>query len=65
MLQWLDFGARNRFSDKGCHPFYEFPFDSAKVYIFLQICKILRGFVNSHYMPIFAFGYHNRSGKKA
>ena len=25
------FGARNRLSDKGCHPFYEFPFDSAKM----------------------------------
>ena len=27
-------GARNRLSDKGCHPFYELPFDSAKVCIF-------------------------------
>ena len=25
------FGARNRLSDKGCHPFYEFPDDPAKV----------------------------------
>ena len=33
--RWLDFGARNRLIDKGCHPFYEFPFDSAK------ICRIL------------------------
>ena len=30
-MRWLDFGARNRLSDKGCHPFYEFPYDSAKI----------------------------------
>ena len=33
-MRWLDFGARNRLSDKGCHPFYEFPDDSAKICIF-------------------------------
>ena len=25
------FRARNRLSDKGCHPFYEFPDDPAKI----------------------------------
>ena len=25
------FGARNRLSDKGCHSFYEFPDDPAKI----------------------------------
>ena len=25
------FKARNRRSDKGCHPFYEFPYDPAKI----------------------------------
>ena len=33
------FGARNRLSDKGCHPFYEFPYDSAKICSFSLIAK--------------------------
>ena len=38
-MRWLDFGARNRLSDKGCHPFYEFPYDSAKICSFSLIAK--------------------------
>ena len=38
-MRWLDFGARNRLSDKGCHPFYEFPYDSAKICSFSLFAK--------------------------
>ena len=41
-MRWLDFGARNRLSDKGCHPFYEFPYDSAKICSFSLIAKPVR-----------------------
>ena len=33
------FRARNRLSDKGCHPFYEFPDDSAKICSFSLFAK--------------------------
>ena len=33
------FRARNRLSDKGCHPFYEFPYDSAKICSFSLFAK--------------------------
>ena len=32
-------GARNRLSDKGCHPFHEFPDDSAKICSFSVSAK--------------------------
>ena len=38
-MRWLDFGARNRLSDKGCHPFYEFPYDTAKICSFSLFAK--------------------------
>ena len=38
-MRWLDFGARNRRSDKGCHPFYEFPYDLAKICSFSLFAK--------------------------
>ena len=38
-MRWLDFGARNRLSDKGCHPFYEFPDDPAKICSFSLFAK--------------------------
>ena len=33
------FRARNRLSDKGCHPFYEFPYDIAKICSFSLFAK--------------------------
>ena len=39
-MRWLDFGARNRQSDKGCHPFYEFPYDTAKICSFFLFAKL-------------------------
>ncbi len=47
-MRWLDFGARNRhrrwsergrnrLSDKGCHTFYEFPYDFDRYAIFLNL----------------------------
>ena len=41
-MRWLDFGARNRLSDKGCHPFYEFPYDTAKICSFSLFAKPVR-----------------------
>ena len=38
-MRWLYFGARNRLSDKGCHPFYEFPDDPAKICSFSLFAK--------------------------
>ena len=38
-MRWLYFGARNRLSDKGCHPFYEFPDDPAKICSFSKSAK--------------------------
>ena len=49
-MRWLDFRARNRhrrwservrnrLSDKGCHPFYEFPDDPAKICSFSLFAK--------------------------
>ena len=36
-------GARNRLSDKGCHPFYEFPYDFAKLCRFFYLQKLFHG----------------------
>ena len=36
--RWSERG-RNRLSDKGCHPFYEFPYDSAKICSFSLFAK--------------------------
>ena len=40
-MRWLDFGARNRRSDKGCHPFYEFPYDFAKICSFSLFANLI------------------------
>ena len=36
--RWSERG-RNRLSDKGCHPFYEFPYNSAKICSFSLFAK--------------------------
>ena len=48
-MRWLYFGARNRLSNKGCHPFYEFPFDSAKICINFISQKLFHSAIHKKY----------------
>ena len=50
-MRWLDFGARNRLSDKGCHPFYEFPYDTAKICSFSLTAKPIHTDSVIYYSP--------------
>ena len=42
-------GARNRLSDKGCHPFREFPDDFAKICSFSVLAKHV--LIRLHVLP--------------